>query len=128
MAAATGAPWGWTTSSGPTRLWFYNLSTNGNIYITCERYGLTTTTLGPIGGREVVTVDLADGSSAHCYASTDSGVPTEDKIFAVGTVDTASGNSGQSWDWSFTLYPDGFLTTAALVGLGLGGVPHRQHP
>lgn len=108
-----------TTSSGPTRLWLYNLSTNGDIYITCERYGLYSPALGPIGGRQVATIDLTNGVGARCYASTDSGFPTNDKIFAVGTVDT----DNNSWDWSFTLYPDDFLTTAALVGLGLGRDP-----
>ncbi len=29
----------------------------------------------------------------------------------------------QAWDWSFTAYPDEFLTTEILVGLGLGKDP-----
>ena len=110
-----------TEDSGPTRLFLYNPSTNGNIYITCARrfpYP-TTVTQGPVAARGVVTLDLSSNSGAHCYASNSSGTATGEPIFGVGTVDT----DGQAWDWSFTLFPDSFLTTDALVGLGLGRDP-----
>lgn len=114
---------GGTYTPGPTRIFLYNPSTNGNIYITCE-YNSTTSTQ-PVAPRGVVYQDLATGQAAHCFASTAAGVATKDPIFAIGTVDTAlSGTSaGQAGDWSFTLYPDSFLTTDALVGLGLGKDP-----
>ena len=107
------------TTSYPTRLFLYNLSTNGSIYITCERYGVANITLGPVAARGVVTTDLVNGQGAHCYASTSGGVATSNPIFAIGTIDTTN----TAYDWSFTLYPDAFLTTDALVGLGLGKDP-----
>lgn len=102
-----------------TRLFLYNPSTNGSIYITCERYGVPNTTLGPVASKGVVTIDLVNGQGAHCFASTSGGVAVNSPIFAIGTVDT--GNT--AYDWSFTLFPDNFLTTDALVGLGLGKDP-----
>jgi uncharacterized repeat protein (TIGR01451 family) len=108
-----------TDSSGPTRLFLYNPSSNGTIYISCERRSAATITYGPIAPRGVVTHDLSDYQAEHCYASTSTGTATADKIFAIGTVDT----DGQNWDWSFTLFPDSFLSTDALVGLGLGRDP-----
>jgi len=113
------SPVGVVNSTNNTRLFLYNLSTNSSIYITCERYGAANTTLGPVAARGVVTVDLTNGQGARCYASTAGGAPTTDKISAVGTVDT----TGTAYDWSFTLYPDDFLSTEALVGLGLGRDP-----
>ena len=107
------------TASYPTRLYLYNLSTNGSIYITCERYGVANITLGPVAAKGVVTTDLVDGQGAHCFASTNGGVATTDKISAIGTIDTTN----TAYDWSFTLYPDAYLTTDALVGLGLGKDP-----
>jgi uncharacterized repeat protein (TIGR01451 family) len=80
--------------------------------------GIATTTQS-VGPNGVVTFDLNDNQAAHCFASTSDGTPTSDPIFAVGTMDT----DGQAWDWSFTLFPDGFLSTDALVGLGLGQDP-----
>lgn len=117
-----------SNSYGPANLWLYNPSFNGSIYITCKRNAPTPTTVtqGPVAARGVVQVQLSDGSGAHCYASTSDGTPTTDKIFGVGTMDTAGGGSGQGWDWSFTLYPDNFLTTDALVGLGLGRDPNSN--
>ena len=104
----------------PTRLFLYNPSTNGSIYITCERYGVANITLGPVAARGVTTTDLAtNGQGAHCYASDASGTATADPIFAVGTIDSPN----TAYDWSFTLYPDAFLTTEVLVGLGLGRDP-----
>ncbi len=111
----------WPGTAGPTRLYLYNPSTNGNIYITCERRTTvpTTSTQGPILPRGVVTLDLADDEGAHCYASNSSGTATTDKILAIGTIDTEN----TAGDWSFTLYPDNFLSTNALIGLGLGKDP-----
>jgi uncharacterized repeat protein (TIGR01451 family) len=113
------------TTSGPTKLWLYNPSANSSIYITCVRRTTSPTTLtqGPVAARGVVTLDLADNEGAHCYASDSNGTATTDKFFGIGTVDSASGDDGQAWDWSWTLYPDNFLTTDALVGLGLGRDP-----
>ena len=108
-----------TNAAYPTRLFLYNLSTNGSIYITCERYGVANTTLGPVAARGVVTVDLITGQGAHCFASTSGGVATSNPISAIGTIDTTN----TAYDWSFTLYPDAYLTTDALVGLGLGKDP-----
>lgn len=107
------------STAGPTRLYLYNPSAGGSIYITCERYGVGNTTQGPVAARGVVTVDLVDNQGAHCYASTSNGTATTDKIFAIGTVDTLN----SAGDWSFTLFPDNFLSTDALVGLGLGQDP-----
>lgn len=109
------------TPSYPTRLFLYNLSTNSSIYITCERYGVANTTLGPVAAKGVVTTDLVSGQGAHCFASDASGNPTADKFFAIGTVDTTN----TAYDWSFTLYPQSFLSTEALVGLGLGKDPNN---
>ena len=107
-----------TGSSGPTRLYLYNPSSNGSIYISCEQRSAATVTYGPIA-RRVVTHDLADYQAEHCYASTSNGTATSDPIFAIGTIDTGF----TVYDWSFTLYPDAFLSTEALVGLGLGRDP-----
>jgi uncharacterized repeat protein (TIGR01451 family) len=73
----------------------------------------------PAGANGVVTVDLTDYQGARCFASDANGVPTSDKIFGIATVDTQN----TAYDWSFTMYPDEFLTTDALVGLGLGRDP-----
>lgn len=73
-----------------------------------------------VGAKGVVTQDLANNQGAHCYASDASGNPTNDKIAGVGIIDVA----GTAADWSFTMYPDNFLTTDALVGLGLGRDPN----
>lgn len=105
----------YTTS---TRLFMYNPSSNGAIYITCERYGTTSTTQA-VGAGAVVTIDLTDGQGAHCYASNSGGTAVDAPIFGIGTMD--AGND--AYDWSLTLFPDGFLTTDALVGLGLGKDP-----
>ena len=121
------SPVGVLWNANPTRLYLYSLSTNGSIYITCERYGAANVTLGPVAARGVVTVDLGANQGARCYASDSTGNPTTDLIFGIGTVDTAPGDSGgddgSRSDWSLTLYPDEFLTTEALVGLGLGKDP-----
>ena len=121
MQAEYGAP------GNPTRLYLYNLSTNGNIYITCERYGVPNTRLGPVAPRGVVTIDLGANQGARCYASDSGGTATTDLIFGIGTIDTAAGDGGGAdgsrSDWSVTLFPDDFLTTDALVGLGLGKDP-----
>ena len=115
----------WNTN--PTRLWLYNPSTNGSIYVTVERYGVANVTLGPVSPRGVVTIDLGANQGARAYASLFDGTATTDKIFGIGAVDTAAGNDGgddgSRSDWSITLYPDSFLTTDALVGLGLGRDP-----
>ncbi len=103
----------------PTRIFVYNPTTNGTIYVTVERYGLSNITLGPIAPGGGVTFDLGNGRGAHVYASNNIGTATNDPIFAIGTVDTAN----TAYDWSFTLFPDAFLTTEALVGLGLGKDP-----
>ncbi len=112
---------------GPTRLFLYSPSTGGPTHITCVRRSPTPTTVTQaVSARGIVYVDLNDNSGARCYASNSSGVADTSKIiFAIGTVDTAvSGvSAGQAGDWSFTLYPDGFLSTDALVGLGLGRDP-----
>lgn len=71
------------------------------------------------GTNGTVTLDLADYQAAHCYASLNDGTPTTDLIFGIGTVDTQN----SAYDWSFTLFPDAFLSTDALVGLGLGKDP-----
>jgi uncharacterized repeat protein (TIGR01451 family) len=81
--------------------------------------GPLVSTTQPAGPNSVATVDLADYQAARCFASDANGAPTSDKIFGIATVDTA----GLTWDWSFTMYPDEFLTTDALVGLGLGRDP-----
>lgn len=107
------------TPAAPVRLFLYNPSSNGSIYITCERYGVGNVTLGPVATRGVVTTDLDDNQGARCFASNSGGTATGEDIFAIGTMDT----TGQAGDWSFTLYPDNFLTTDALVGLGLGKDP-----
>ncbi len=121
------SPVGVMWNANPTRLYLYNLSTNGSIYITCERYGVANVTLGPVAARGVVTVDLGANQGARCYASDSGGNPTSDLIFGVGTIDTGAGDSGgddgSRSDWSVTLYPDEFLTTEGLVGLGLGKDP-----
>ncbi len=112
---------------GPTRIFLYRPSTDGPTHITCDRLSPTPVkvTQAVATARSLVYVDLNTNSGAHCYASDSAGNPTTAKIFAVGTVDTAvSGTSaGQAGDWSFTLFPDGFLSTEALVGLGLGKDP-----
>lgn len=112
---------------GPTRVFLYSPSTGGPTHITCKRRSPTATTVTQaVSARGIVTVDLNDNSGANCYASNSSGIADTSKIiFAIGTVDTAvSGvSAGQAGDWSFTLYPDGFLSTDALVGLGLGRDP-----
>ena len=102
------------------RLFLYNLSSNSSIYVTCEKYGAANVILGPVAAKGVVTTDLISGQGAHCYASTSTGTATADHIFAVGTVDSTN----TAFDWSFTLYPDSFLSTDALVGLGLGKGSH----
>jgi len=120
---------GTSFTPGPTRLFLYNPSTNGSsIYITCDRRTPTPTRViqGPVAARGMVYLDLNNNSGANCFASTNTGAPNTSKvIFGIGTVDTAvSGTSaGQAGDWSFTLYPDNFLSTDALVGLGLGKDP-----
>ena len=58
--------------------------------------------------------------AGRCYASDASGNATDEPIFGIGTVD--AGHS--AYDWSFTLFPDVFLSTEALVGLGLGRDPN----
>ncbi|MCS6845325.1 MAG: carboxypeptidase regulatory-like domain-containing protein, partial [Caldilineales bacterium] len=109
-----------TDASGPTRLFLYNPTVNNtSIYITCERYGAANTTLGPVAVRGAVTLDLVNGQGARCFASDASGNPTTHKLFGVGTIDALA----TAYDWSFTLYPDAFLSTEALVGLGLGRDP-----
>lgn len=107
------------TPTAPVRLFLYNPSTNASIYITCERRGVANVTLGPVAVRGVVTIDLNDNQGARCYSSDSGGTATGEPIFAIGTMDT----TGQAGDWSFTLFPDEFLTTDALVGLGLGKDP-----
>lgn len=113
------SPVGVVNSTYPTRLYLYNPSTNGSIYITCEKYGASNVTLGPVAARGTVQTDLTNGQGARCYASNSGGTATGEKIFGVGTVDT----NNTAYDWSFTMYPDSFLTTQALVGLGLGKDP-----
>jgi len=112
---------------GPTRVFLYSPSTGGPTHITCKRRSPTPTTVTQaVSARGIVTVDLNDNSGANCYASNSSGAADTSKIiFAIGTIDTAvSGvSAGQAGDWSFTLYPDSFLSTDALVGLGLGRDP-----
>ncbi len=108
-----------TSSSGPTRLFLYNPSANGNIYVTCERYGVANTRLGPIAARGTTIIDLSNNQGARCFASDVNQAPTGQPIFAIGTVDALS----NTFDWSFTLYPDAYLSTEALVGLGLGRDP-----
>jgi hypothetical protein len=122
------SPVGVMWNANPTRLYLYNLSTNASIYVTCERYGVSNTTLGPVAARGVVTIDLGANQGARCYASDSGGNATGEKFFGIGTIDTAPGDSGgddgSRSDWSVTLYPQGFLTTEALVGLGLGKDPY----
>jgi uncharacterized repeat protein (TIGR01451 family) len=123
------SPVGVMWNANPTRLYLYNLSTNGSIYITCERYGVGNTTLGPVTPRGVVTIDLGANQGARCYASNSGGNATGELVFGIGTIDTAAGDGGgddgSRSDWSVTLYPDSFLTTDALVGLGLGKDPYN---
>ncbi len=109
-------------TSNPTRLFLYNPSFNSSIYVTCERRGVANVILGPVAARGVVTTDLANNQGARCFASDASGNPTDDKISGVATIDTP----GITADWSFTMYPDNFLTTDALVGLGLGRDPNSN--
>jgi uncharacterized repeat protein (TIGR01451 family) len=76
----------------------------------------------------VVTFALGANQGANCYASNSAGTTkTGELFFGVGTIDTAGGDGGGAdgsrSDWSVTLYPDDFLTTDALVGLGLGKDP-----
>ncbi len=107
---------------GPTRLFLYRPSTgaSGPTHITCVRRSPTPTTVTQaVSVRGVVTVDLPNNSGAHCYASNSTGTATGEPIFGISTIDT----DGQVWDWSYTLYPDSFLSTDALVGLGLGKDP-----
>ena len=109
------------TASYPTRLFIHNprsLNT-GQIYVTCERYGVPATTLGPVALGATTTIDLTNGQGAKCYASTSGGVETTDKIEMVGTIDTPN----TAFDWSFTAYPDNFLTAEGLVGMGMGMDP-----
>ena len=72
-----------------------------------------------VGTNNSVIYELDDYQAAHCYASDASGNPTADEFFAIGTIDAEN----TAWDWSFTLFPDNFLSTDALVGLGLGRDP-----
>ncbi len=107
-----------TYLSGPTRLFLYNPSDNGSIHITCE--GANPSVPQTVDPRGVVTVELPTRRAARCYASDASGSATGEPIFGIGTVD--AGHS--AYDWSFTLFPDVFLSTEALVGLGLGRDPN----
>ncbi len=107
-----------TTDSGPTRLWLYRPSTGGPTHITCERRDAANVTQA-VSARGVVTVDLTNNQGARCYASNNGGGSTGEPIFAIGTVDS----NETYWDWSFTLFPDNFLSTDALIGLGLGKDP-----
>ncbi|MGB9300437.1 MAG: hypothetical protein WCD51_07580, partial [Anaerolineae bacterium] len=95
MQAEYGAP------GNPTRLYLYNLSTNGNIYITCEKYDtsnpgtpIVVTSATSIAARQVWTTDLGAGQGARCYASDSGGTATTDLIFGIGTIDTAAGDGG----------------------------------
>ncbi len=108
-----------TSNSGPTRIFLYNPSTNGSIYVTCERSGVANTRLGPLAARGTATIDLINNQGARCFASDVNQAPTGLPIFAIGTVDALA----NTYDWSFTLYPDAYLSTEALVGLGLGRDP-----
>ena len=112
------SPVGTVYLSNNTRLFLYNPGP-GATYFTCEKYGAANVTSGSIAAGGVWTTDLTNGQGAHCYASTAAGVKTDQKISAIGTVDT----TGTAIDWSFTMYPDNFLTTEALAGLGLGKDP-----
>jgi uncharacterized repeat protein (TIGR01451 family) len=105
------------TGSNPTRLWLYNPGP-GALYVQCDRR-TSTVTVGPIAVNGTGTADVPNNEGAHCFAVDQAGAPTSQPFFGVGTVDTG----GQNWDWSFTLVPDAFLTSQALVGLGLGYDP-----
>ncbi len=113
------SPVGVVNGSYNTRLFLYNPSANNAVHITCERLGAPISTVGPVAARGVATFDLVNDQGAHCFASDASGTPTADHIFGIGTIDTTN----TAYDWSFTMYPDQFLTTDALVGLGLGRDP-----
>jgi len=114
------SPVGAVYSTNNTRLFIYNLSSNGSTYITCEKYGAANVTSpSPVLPGGVWTTDLANGQGANCYTSLADGKKTDGKIQMIGTIDT----TGTAYDWSFTAYPDNFLTTEGLVGLGLGRDP-----
>jgi uncharacterized repeat protein (TIGR01451 family) len=111
-----------SANAGPTRLFLYNPSGNSAMTFTCTTSAGSTTS-GSIAAGGVWTFNLSDNQAAHCTAS--------QPFFGVATIDTAvsgdptyGSSAGQAWDWSYTLYPDAFLTTEALVGLGLGRDPN----
>ena len=112
------SPVGTVYNSNNTRLFLFNPGPDA-VYFTCEKYGAANVTSGSIAAGATWTTDLTNGQGAHCYTSNAAGVKTNKPFSAIGTVDT--GNT--AIDWSFTMYPDNFLTTDALVGLGLGKDP-----
>ena len=102
-----------------TRLFIYNPG-ESSTYATCERYNAANVISPQIPAGSTWATDLVDGQGAHCYASNATGVAdTTKKISVLGTVDSTD----TAYDWSFTVYPDNFLTTEGLVGLGLGKDP-----
>ena len=68
-------------------------------------------------------------SGAHCFTADGNGNydPNGNSFFAISTVDAENqpnnSNNGGYYDWGFTLIPEDFLDTQALVGLGLGYDP-----
>ncbi len=74
-----------------------------------------------VGANGTAILSVPDRSGAECVSL----FPIGATFLAISLVDSAAlqGSGGQTWDWGFTMLPEGFLSPQALVGLGLGRDP-----
>jgi hypothetical protein len=104
-----------------TTAWLYNPGTS-DISVSYVRRvaGVTTTSTLTVPAGSYLKQVLPDGTGAHFYST---GAP----FYAFSTTDSNSGNTdgtgNQAWDWGYTMIPRYWLTTQALVGLGIGRDP-----
>lgn len=106
-----------------TDIWFYNhntseISINYKTQSTIDLEPPASFTVAP-GGVERFGMPIGEG--AHFYTGDGSA------FFAVATVNSPQNRfenpdspDNDTWDWGFSLIPEGFLTTQALVGWGPG--------
>ena len=113
-----------------TTVWLYNPATNAISvdYITRDGSGdLVTSQLtipgGPSGGYERQVIP--DGYGARFINTNDLPFYALATIDSTGTTLSTISGPGQNrtWDWGYTLVPDGSLTKQVLVGLGIGRDP-----
>ncbi len=104
-------PVGRTTINADVNVFIYNPGP-GSLTINARTTGgITSFTVGP---KATYRYNMPDNSGAHFYTTNES-----DKFFAVGVHD-ADVTEQSTWDWGFSLLPEVFLTTAAVVGYGPG--------